>query len=218
MGFVAFKNPCERRLATLKASACLIWFLTPRKQQDKGIAQHPRGVTACSSQPPGPQSRHVSYGFRQLRHSEASTTRTGGGLAECWCFTMNVKLDLDILIPFTLWTKWLALPLTLFFFYFPLLHGGLVTQRYLCAPNSFPSYDISIRPGLVPFPNCFKVWVGAFTHSLKQYMWKSKQLIFVPKYCYTHCSSFQRCTKKATRYALVWQLAAGCVSAERVIC
>lgn len=95
------------------------------------------------------------------------------------------------------------------------LYSGFVTQWYHHAPNSFPSCDIfqlHFLPGLMPFLNCFKVWVGDLTHSLKQYMWKSKQLIFMPKYCYTHC------IKIATRYALLWQLTAGCVLARRVIC
>lgn len=73
-----------------------------------------------------------------------------------------------------------------------LLHGDTSVLQILSLHVIF---KLDFLPGLMPFLNCFKVWVGAFTHSLKQYMWKSKQLIFMPKYCYTHCSSFQGCTK-----------------------
>lgn len=51
--------------------------------------------------------------------------------------------------------------------------------------------------------NYFEVWVGAFMHSLKQHMRKLKHLIFMPRYCYPHCSSFQGHAKIAGKYALV---------------
>lgn len=63
---------------------------------------------------------------------------------------------------------------------------------------------------LMPLLNYLKVWVGAFMHSLQQHMRKPKHLIFMPRYCYTHRSSFQGHAKIAGKYTLVWQPAAGC--------
>lgn len=66
-----------------------------------------------------------------------------------------------------------------------------------------PLLQLDFLHGLMPLLNYFKVWVGAFMHSLKEHMRKSKHLIFMPRYCYTHCSSFQGHAKIAGKYTLV---------------
>lgn len=142
------------------------------------LAPHSHGVPSFVTFP----------SFRWLCQTEVSTTRTGGGIAVCYCLTISVKLNLDVLHSvYSL--KWMLLPLisllTIFHLYMvDLLHSD---TAMLQIPSLHVIFRLHSLPGLMPFLNCFKVWVGDLTHSLKQYMWKSKQLIFMPKYCCTHC-------------------------------
>lgn len=166
--FFTFKNPCWSKHETLKASACLMWFVRWRDHTASSF----RGSLLLTATEFPALSRFLQFQMTVPDWGVNYKNRRRDGCV-CCCLTINVKLNLDILHSVYSW-KWMALSLifllTIFHLYtVDLLHSDTAMLQILPFHVIF---QLHFLRGLMPFLNCFKVWLGNLTHSLKQYMWK----------------------------------------------